>query len=449
MQNRPEETLEKNTFEINNKQHLSALIEELHDHFSISQDQGDSFALFPFSNELGFWKVIKDLKRIEVEDKNKKGALIFGESNILTLLPHLEKIVEFILLADIEPKLHSLNKHMINCFEKSESIEEYFHYYRIDFPKDVLIDNQSNASQADQCVDALLGKDNVLLSQVQNASLRDYHFLKNKKRFDRCKQAFKKLTLVQIQLNLEDKEKCSQLASIIKKHDASIILCNVTNIHDYVDKEKLSVNVPLLLSNPEQCLIMYAKDLKKLRTTISMGLVNYFRECLKKDYQKNAAEESVTHAKSLFFYKEKNRTDEICYVGFYKEYGGLTKSDYIKQIIDGTANINDYCNHLHAHDTIHDAETFILEKIKQQGHELSENLYWIFSARGNKDKINQLLRYSDDNGAWHHDPLDYDGDGKEFSLKILKVINDSRTTTITNENRENKLFDPRMATRKI
>jgi len=448
MQDRVEKvsaSLANSTLEIDQKQYLGALIQELHANFSIPDDHKERFELFPFSNELGFWKVIKNLQRVGIENKNKKGALLFGESNILSILPRLAEIVDFILLADIEPELHSLNKHMISCLEKSETIDEYLDHYRNQFPIDSIMFDKSKpiTSQLNQYVDMLLGKQNSLLGEKRGESLKDYHFLKSKMKFDQCKQAFKKLTIVQIQLNLEDQHQCSLLARTLNKHDTSIILCNFTNIHDYVDKEKLSVTVPLL-ANQEQCLIMYAMDIKNLRTTISVGLSHYFRDCLNKDYQRTHAAEHITNAKALFFYKDKNTTekkklDKICYVGFYKEYGGLTHDDYIKQIINGTANINDYCNFLHAHENMAEAEAFILEKIKQQGHELTENLYWIFSVRGNKDNVNKLLRCRNDHGTWYHDPLDYDGDGKEFSLRVLKAVNDRRTTIISNDNSENKI----------
>ena len=394
------------------------LIEVLKGQFPLSTDS-DPFEFFPMSNELGFKKVIKILKSIRVsETEEKKAALLFGESNFISMLPVLSEFVSVIILADIDSSMHKHSRFMLDCFIKANSPDEFYKLYINNNPIDERKNFQLNSSQMVEFLKDPLG--------AQNAFLERNFFLNNQAAFEKCKAELAKIEIVQIQVDLGDVSLCQQLAATLKEHHTRLALCNFTNIHDYL-KEKVIEPVKALLANSQQCLVMFSNGpLTDLRTSIYIGVTRYFQEISWK------ANNGKTHDYSLsvnqevsqmrFFYKPRQAKDfggECCYLAFKHDVVGEDCVELIQEIIDGRNNINDFSTKLHAHDTEEEASKFVKNKP-----------HWIFKIRGNKDKINSHLRYLLDSKPVHY-PLDMDTGSMTVNSKIICAYTPDKSITLT------------------
>ena len=120
-------------------------------------------------------------------------------------------------------------------------------------------------------VDTLTGKIGGIKS-----SLGDYHFLANRDRYNTCKLAATKLAFTHVNLNLLQLDACQKLAAILKLHNATLSLCNFTNISDYDFNQDLQYTIPALLQDSPDCFLMYSYDKIYLGTNISKNLADYF-----------------------------------------------------------------------------------------------------------------------------------------------------------------------------
>ncbi len=177
------------------------------------------------------------------------------------MLPELSRHADLILLADIEPKLHQHTQHLLDCLQKTNSIEEFIENYSINNPIENL---KTKARFANGYNDSLTIS--VLIKMLEGEfgylgdSLKQYHFLSSAERFSACKKALSQLMFTHINFNLLSGKKCSQLALTLKQSNAILTLCNFTNIHDYDKKNSLKNTVPLLLENSPKNQIIYSTD---------------------------------------------------------------------------------------------------------------------------------------------------------------------------------------------
>lgn len=266
---------------------IKALTEALASKFPLDDDDSIFGTLFPFSNEGRSYKsILKKLNAIDVLKKaqaipdlatNKMGvAIVFGESNLISMLTGLSPFVRLVLLADVEPRQHKHMKHMLDCLNASETPEEYIKCYRADNP---IRGNYVGGTY----IYADLRYLTYCVQGGPNGS--SYHFLSSLERFKECKEAAKKLSFVQIKLDLMNADNCAELACLLDQYGATIRFCNFTNIHDYDSKDKLHLSVPLLLDSAPECLVMFATgSLNSLKSNITHGLGAYFSTCLNKSY---------------------------------------------------------------------------------------------------------------------------------------------------------------------
>lgn len=268
------------------------LKEALHQTFPIRNKKGESFELYPFSNEMNYEKVLNLLESASSKKTNKlRVAILFGESNFLSMIPELAKHADLILLADIEFRLHQHTKHLLDCFNKANNPQEFIDCYKVNNP----IENQPLDWLAAanlgilQIAEITVLKD-ILLGKIEATKLsltEKKHFLLSEERYKQCKQLRKNLSFIHIDFDLMDPQKAHILSDLLKSFESEITLCNFTNIHDYDDQKKLSISVSALLRYSNDYFVMYSQGEKidstitKLQSSISLGLIDYFKYALK------------------------------------------------------------------------------------------------------------------------------------------------------------------------
>jgi hypothetical protein len=267
---------------------INDLLKDVAHNFPINNDPTTFNLLFPFCNEDYYDKVlqkliiINKLRKSQVtqhKETDKIGvAILFGQSNFLSILPELSNFSDVIILADIVEKQHKHIKHMLDCMCVSESPEEFIKNYLENNP---ILNERVGSTDINLVADI-----NYLTRNIKRGgSTKEYNFLSTQERFHKCKQAAKKLSFAQITLDLMNSDQCSQLADLLASYNATIEFCNFTNIHTYDESlDKLNLSTPKLLGNAENCLIMYATGIDSFRTHIAQGLEYYFSSCLGKNY---------------------------------------------------------------------------------------------------------------------------------------------------------------------
>lgn len=269
------------------EQDMKTLTEALASKFPLDNDESIFSNLFPFSNEGRSYKsILKILNSIDILKKanaiahlptNKMGvAIVFGESNLFSILTGLSPFIQLVLIADVEPRQYKHMRHMLDCLNASKSPEEFIRQYKTNNP---IRNNYVGGTK-------ILADLKYLTYCVQGGvNSSSHHFLSSLERFKKCKEAATKLVFVQIKLDLMNADKCTELSSLLEQYNATIRFCNFTNIHDYDKDDRLYKSIPLLIHSAPECLVMFATGpLNSLRSNITQGLEAYFSTCLKRAY---------------------------------------------------------------------------------------------------------------------------------------------------------------------
>lgn len=272
------------------------LIDAIENNFPINPFPLLDFALFPFSNEKGKKKVIQFLQSI-TPAKSKESlirvAILFGESDFLSKLPELSLHADIIFLADINPDIHKHTRHLLNCLLSAENPKEFDELYCKNNP----IENKRTAASG-----AINGKMDGLMRCLHNRKLTlgEYHFLQTQERFEKCREAAKKLGFINGDLNLMDVEQCYKLACLLKSKSAIISVCNLTNIHQYDEHRYIGISVPTLLHESPNCIVMHSNNFnhsnnpkKGMLSTVSIGLKEYYKNDASIFFPKKSADSNV------------------------------------------------------------------------------------------------------------------------------------------------------------
>ena len=234
-----------------------------------------------------------------VTDKIKI-AIVFGESNFISMLPELSIHADLLIMADIEPKIHKHNQYLWKCFNEAQVAYDYLSLY---YDGDNPILNEAlpwlgQGAKADKHIlqNMLFGK-----CDLTRQSLGELHVLWSEERFQACKQASNKIEFVQMNFDLMNANQCEELARLLNQSNATITFCNFTNIHDYMGGTVfLPESTRRLLQYSPNSLIMYALSQEAqntsttrfgqlfrtsirtgLTTTLSEGLSEYYKHALK------------------------------------------------------------------------------------------------------------------------------------------------------------------------
>lgn len=255
--------------------------------FPVDEDNSVFNTLYPYSNEAAYNELIQQLMELSAfrfsgswqSNEKVNVAILFGESHFLSMLNVLSRCVgvDMVIMADVEPRFFKHIQHMLDCLVKSETIEEYMENYLKDNP----ILNEKLGPNHYTIMDI-----HTLRYEIKRSGgTGPYHFLSSTESFNACKNAAKNLEFVLMKLDLTHAGKCEQLADLLTQQQAMLRLCNFTNIHHYGGADKLSLSLPLLLKDSEECFIMFAKGpIDNLSTKLSWGLTEYFDICLRKEY---------------------------------------------------------------------------------------------------------------------------------------------------------------------
>ncbi|KTD59308.1 hypothetical protein Lsan_2212 [Legionella santicrucis] len=336
---------------------LSAIAQKFPIHFDTKQ-----FDFYPFCNEMGYKNVMRKLKRIQTQNTQQiKVALLFGESNFISMLPALIGVADLILLADIEPSQHKHLKFMLNCLKQSDSPAQFIDSYAQS--NNPLYQGQWQDKSSDfQLIN--MSKDN--LKRVFNnanypaQSLLNYHFLHSVKNFLKCKRAMQELFILQIEFDLGDTSACNKLAELFRQYNACLTLCNFTNIHHYVENITLFDSIPKLLNHNNDCLIMYSTGpAADLKTNLYIGIGHYFSYIFNQEknppVRQHITSLDTEHSSKFIFKDKKIKDKKIPFTKFslYQLTGYEISDD----------NYRDYFfSHLNHHMFEHLYTTFLTEK---------------------------------------------------------------------------------------
>lgn len=248
----------------------------------------EKFTFYPFSNEIGFPKILQTLNACPVKKTGQvRVAILFGESNFLSMLPELSIHAELILLADIEPRLHKHNKILLEAFEKANDIKTFNDLYPAIYSK-----NFGNINAA--ITSDIQSRSVRELLDERKKSLGEYHFLANQKRFEKCKEAYKKVLLQRIVFDLLSPKDCHHLAEILRQEHGVITVCNFTNIHNYDNEFSYQedgevvfhtqiehIATTLLLNDSRDAFIIFSEPVLALQNKFSHGLDHFLKTGLK------------------------------------------------------------------------------------------------------------------------------------------------------------------------
>lgn len=254
---------------------LEQLVKSLNQYFPIEFNKR-SFRLYPFSNECFLDQVLNTLKNMEAkESDSNRVALLFGESNFISMLPELLTHSDLVLMADIAPLQHTHTKHLLNCLTRANTPEEFIAYYKENNPIEGIEDLDDDKKLFNWDVNKLV--EILTLKSRGISSAQEYFFLSSVERYNQCKEAATHLKFAHVNFNLLDPNQCQQFVSILNEYGAKLSLCNFTNIHHYDKSAQLKLTVPLLLKDSPGCFLMYADDyISSLGTNISQNLDDYF-----------------------------------------------------------------------------------------------------------------------------------------------------------------------------
>lgn len=228
--------------------------------------------VFPFCNEFLFLESIKKTgEHRQIETTKTRAAFLIGESNFLTFLPELSCQADLLFLNDINISIKQHTRFMLDCFQSCATRAEFCEKYEKLCPligtKDLYKKERTGRS---------------LLKDLKELPLEDKHFLFSDERYLACKEALKKLKIIESDVDMSSSENCAALAEILKKHNITISLVNLTNLHHYIAFEKLLKNPIFQLIDHKESIVLFSvgygsfTDLKSLQAKFSVGTQQYF-----------------------------------------------------------------------------------------------------------------------------------------------------------------------------
>jgi|GEM_PF-5473897 len=172
-------------------------------------------------------------------------AIIVGEGHFLSLTPIFARKINLVVFYDINPKLISHVKVMVESMRCSENIEEFYKNYA-------------------EAAKPLFGEGEEVptLELMRKSSMhyvRELSFLKDEERFAECKKHLEHIEVTYFCANLLNLEHVKQLTECLAGSNSpcSIELLNITNLQEYcktpLEKEQLQTSIHALTPlNPSE-----------------------------------------------------------------------------------------------------------------------------------------------------------------------------------------------------
>lgn len=195
-----------------------------------------------FSNERGWPASLKQLQ-IKANNQENNIVLMTGESHIFSVLPFLSKQI---IVNDIDLDVHAhiklMHKLLLTVDGKEEFISNYFHLLRENNFDDLAYDKYH--------FHKILKERSELLGEID--------FLSTQKRYSICQQAAKNSIFYYSHFDYFNAQQVEEFSNLLKQHQYSINLCNISNLQDYQRAGHASLLSNLrMLVNP-QTLIMHS-----------------------------------------------------------------------------------------------------------------------------------------------------------------------------------------------
>lgn len=198
---------------------------------------------YPVCNETGWAETYELLNSQPVVSTTSNVAMLFGESNFVSLLPLFVKMgITLVCMSDIEEAVHRDNKLMLDAFRMSDDIQSFKKNFNPAKPYGM-------RSILDQ-----------LIEQTEEGNLGKYHFLSSEQQYKECKKALENMTICHIHFNLRNSQLSQIIANLIQDAGAKISLINVSNIvldrSLYDGDDSTSISVPTLLQHSKDATIL-------------------------------------------------------------------------------------------------------------------------------------------------------------------------------------------------
>lgn len=229
---------------------IKALAEDLHVAcYATYKTPNKSDFLHYASNDCDYDNIVQDLSHGTILSLRPglRVAIVIGESKLQSMLPELLNYADLVIVNDINPQLHKQVSHLITGLRRSSSGDEYREFYRKKHPMpDTFVDKEQKILLADTIVEP---NENFIL---------EHHFLFSDERFAACRKAAYQLGFVQTNVDVFDVKQWHAFLSMISKHQATVTLLNLTNIHDYGNIQQMIELVEQLLSEAQSIKVLYS-----------------------------------------------------------------------------------------------------------------------------------------------------------------------------------------------
>lgn len=241
------------------------LLLSLESHFPLNK--GSSFGFYPFANDSGHQPILENRMNGEIKkdrDDEIHVAILFGESNFISMVPFLRDI-DLVILADINAELHAHTLYLLDKIRSSNSRNDFLEKYR---------NNSSNFSleQSELLRQLNRQKSKFLSDEASGAeSKENRHFMNSEENFLECKILIESKKITRICFNVLHRNSCKEIRKIFNEYNAKIRLVNITNIGTY-DECGLPLSLRELI-NEENTDIIYSNSL--LQASLSRGAINF------------------------------------------------------------------------------------------------------------------------------------------------------------------------------
>ena len=202
-------------------------------------------------------------------------ALLFGESNILSILPELLRHnIQLVVTADINKFLHQHIKDLIKCLTSPDSVsrDTFLATYKAICPNGIRHKSCFHGCDVNFQLDDFT-------AHLEREKTNPYHFLSSEARYQECKKAALQLTFANINFDLMSIYDCKRLQSFFKNYNMEFRLCNFTNIHNYDRTSMLPATIRILQTvTNRDCVVMFSSATDgcyALRSNLYVGFQDY------------------------------------------------------------------------------------------------------------------------------------------------------------------------------
>lgn len=214
----------------------------IYDSTSTNKLYASKMTHFLYSNDKKWAQAIAAVPEIKTE--KTASALLVGESNWISCLPELvDKNIKAIFFADIDPMVHQHIALMKKLLEKYDNRQDFLKNYQLELVNSTILMNPDSS-----------------LAVVQNTDIPQF-FLFSEERYQACRRNLSQIEIYHTGLDLSSSEECQNFSTITSSFNYSFNVLNVTNVGDYLGKEKMNQNLSQILHSPtDNAYILFSQE---------------------------------------------------------------------------------------------------------------------------------------------------------------------------------------------